>query len=126
MQTNAKLLNTFRQYLTDQCEPTEHEQYLRRFKRLYQVMMQGVGALHDDDYAWFTKADYEKLTLADLEWISDQLDMVPNAEHGESEIEVYKTEDIWRNSALMQERNGNVTLSEILQLPAVRTMEEFF
>ena len=122
-QKNIKLLNAFANYLTELTVITEQEYYMRRFKKLYHVMMNGVDALGT---SWFRDVKYAELSIADLEWISDEFFIVPNAEDGESAIEDAYPEDVWRNAMLSKESGSTVTLPQALRIPAVRTMEVFF
>lgn|GEM_PF-6430125 len=125
---NGKLLNAIANYLITPTVLTAQESYIRRFERLYHVMMSGVDALYDQERGadWFINLNYARLSMTDLAWISDEFDAVPNAEYGESVLEDVDPEDVWRDRLLSQRNGSTALLPKILQLPAVRTTEDFF
>lgn len=126
MEISVKLLNeALVKFVTSATVITEREAYMQRFEPLRQLMMKGVGALHDQGESWFMNVDYAKLSLTDIEWISDEFNVVPNGEYGESVIEDAYPEDAWRD-ALLKGADHIVTLPTIQRLPAVRLAEDYF
>lgn len=126
MAISVKLLNdALIKFMTSATVMTEREAYMERFEPLRRMMMKGVGAHHDQDESWFMKVDYANLSLADLEWISDEFNGVPNGEYGESVIEDAYPEDAWRDE-LLKGVDHTVTLPTIQRLPAVRLAEDYF
>lgn len=128
-QSNVKLLHEIERYLKEPTVITARDAYMIRFKPLHSIMMDGVIAIRQEDRivgeTWFMNVDYGKLNLADLQWISDALDGVPNAEYGESTIEDAHEEEFWCD-AMLKRNDICVTLAMIRSVPSVRAVEDFF
>lgn len=97
--------------------------YFTRFKRLYDLMLEATGA----PLEFFQGFNYGAISLDDLEWICDEVNMVPNAENGEMVIEDASREDIWRDIFLKGEGEGvELSLEIIRQMPSAREVETYF